>query len=152
MEKYNSSLIYDDGEEKDLFDTLESPGYSSSWTGEDKSFAENMRFLSRMVEAVLNEDLETRDCLKELFTRKYVDDLIKLPESGGFLSFASEEIIRAKTKGEKLPDQYEIWQKYNQEIAVPSAGSSVSRALKKLEESLRIKLRELREEYLSQKS
>jgi hypothetical protein len=150
--KAENIAIYDDDEEKDLFDTIESPDYSSFLGLDNKWFAENAPLILRDIEAVINEKQKTRECRKELFTLRYVDKLTELIESSGPLSFASDEIIQAKANGEKLPAPYEIWQKYHPETAKLSADASASRALAELEESLRIKLRESRKEYLFQKN
>jgi hypothetical protein len=153
------NTLIDDGEEEDVFDTIESPDYSSSLRL-DKRFAENARFILQTAEAVIDEkhkNPKIRECLKELFALRYVDKLTvdkltELIESGGPLAFASEEIIRTKANGEKLPAPYEIWQKYHPKAAKLSAGSRAAGALAELREPLQKKLRELREEYLSQKS
>ncbi|MDR1288018.1 MAG: hypothetical protein LBK08_10450 [Treponema sp.] len=155
----NNILTDSDGKKQDVFDTIESPDYSSSLRL-DKWFAENARFILQTAEAVIDEkhkNPKIRECLKELFTLRYVDKLTvdkltELIESGGPLSFASEEIIRTKANGAKLPAPYEIWQKYYPNAAKLSAGSRASGALAKLRKPLQKKLRELQEEYRFQRS
>jgi hypothetical protein len=143
--KVENISIYDDGKEGDVFDTIESPDYTSSGGSEDEELAKNVRFIQQVIESVVNKKPKTRECLKELFTLRYVDVLIELTESGGSLSFVSDEIIRARKNNEKLPTQYQIWQKHHPKAAKPSAEKLASEALAKLEKSLRIELRKIKE-------
>jgi hypothetical protein len=106
----------------------------------DKS-KKSLKIREAIESVFMHKQQRARDCLRALYTVKYIDSLA---DFNGDFPFIDAVIVETYKKEGKLPNQYEIYLKYHPVSAKKSAEVSASRQLGEFEKELQKELRKFR--------
>jgi hypothetical protein len=89
----------------------------------------------------MRKQQRARDCLRALFTVKYIDSLV---DFAGAFPFIDTAIVETYKKEGKRPNRYDIYLKYHPNSTQKSAEASASRQLEEFEQELSLELKKFR--------